>query len=139
MLNPNSFLLDTGADISLNKLSKLCDDTLSYEDNLITLKGIDNTSRLQKTLCYCYLSINIGETIITHCFHVVPDDFPIPFDGLLGNDFVKINSCQINYNSNKLIVGTQSIQLHHIEQSIQKPDKESIKYYYKVFQNLRPK
>lgn len=89
------------------------------------MKGIDNTSRLQQTLCYCYLSINLGETIITHCFHVVPDDFTIPFDGLLGNDFVKTNSCQINYNSNKLIVGTQTIQLHNIEQSIQKPDKES--------------
>lgn len=120
--NPSSFLLDTGADISLIKLSNLRDDILCYEDNLITLKGIDNTANLQKTLCYCYLPVDLDNTVLNHCFHVVPDNFPIPFDGLLGNDFVKANQCEINYNTNTLLIGAHTIDLQHIVQPIQNSD-----------------
>lgn len=53
---------------------------------------------------------------------MVPDNFPIPFDGLLGNDFVKANQCEINYNTNTLLIGAHTIDLQHIVQPIQNSD-----------------
>lgn len=116
---PNSFLLDTGADISLIKLSKLKDETLCYEDQQITLKGIDHNELSPiKTICYVYLNIQIENKKINHCFHVVPDTFPISFDGLIGNDFIKKFKVQINYLDNILKFQDSQIPLCHIESPI---------------------
>lgn len=117
--NPNSFLLDTGADVSLIKLKYLKDETPCFENYRITLKGIDhNISNPIKTICYVYLDIEINNHLINHCFHVVPDNFPIPFDGLIGNDFIKQFQCHINYEDNLLQFQNFETPLYHLESPV---------------------
>lgn len=97
----NSFLLDTGAYISLIKLGKLKNETSCYEDNQITLKDIDfNNLASINTICYVYLDVIIANESFNHCFNVVYDNFPIPFNGLIGKDFKKHHKCRIDYEHN---------------------------------------
>lgn len=116
--NQTSFLVDTGADISLIKLRQLKDNTKCYENNPISLKGIDNNSSPISTICCTFIDIMIENQLINHCFHVVHDDFPIPFDGIIGNDFIKKYRCSINYENNYLEIQSNRIPLFHLSKSI---------------------
>lgn len=71
-----------------------------------------------KTICYVYLDIILGTQLINHCFHVVPDNFPIPYDGLIGNDFIKRYKCHIDYENDSLRLGVYQIPLNHVESSL---------------------
>lgn len=112
----NSFLLDTGADISLIKISKLKGDTLIYEDTKFLLRGIDNSSPSSvQTLGYLHLDILIGKTQVTHLFHVIRDDFPIQFDGIVGNDLLKQHMCHVDYENDILHINNTRLPLCCIE------------------------
>lgn len=50
---------------------------------------------------------------ICHKFHVVPDDFGIPADGIIGKDFLKIHKCLIDYDEMSL-----SFQFNNVNISI---------------------
>lgn len=71
-----------------------------------------------KTLCYTYLDFYIGNQKFTHIFHAVPDNFPIPFDGLLGNDFLKSFNCLIDYQNDKLFINDKHLDIFHLEYPI---------------------
>lgn len=109
----NSFLLDTGADISLIKISKLHENTICFEDKKVKLKGIDKLDQYTETIGYNELKININNKYYMHTFHFVKDDFPIPFDGILGNDFLKQHYVKIDYRKNKLFIEDTYINLFH--------------------------
>lgn len=113
----NSFLLDTGADISLIKIYKLKGDTLIYEDTKFLLRGIDNNSSPSsvQTLGYLHLDILIGKTQVTHLFHVIRDDFLIQFDGIVGNDLLKQHTCHVDYENDILHINTTRLPLCCIE------------------------
>lgn len=43
------------------------------------------------------IDIFFHEIILSHKFHVVPDDFNIPSDGIIGKDFNRRFKCVIDY------------------------------------------
>lgn len=113
-MGQGSFLLDSGADISIIKYGKLKSNTLCNEDNKVMLKGIDCQDNLIATKGYCYFEVGIDHHPYRHTFHAVDDNFPIQYDGILGNDFLKIFSAKICYKTNQLFVGNESTPLNHI-------------------------
>lgn len=88
-------MCDTQADICVIKKSSV--KNLDYLDtsDIISIKGISNDT--VDSLGTVIITILFDETSIKHTFHVVPDDFNIPSDGIIGKDFNKLYSCKIDY------------------------------------------
>lgn len=78
-------LVDTGADITLLKYSKIIGKVRTTRE-VITLRGIGNTDI--PTICKIELNVKIGAGFVRHPCHVVKDDFPLQVDGILGYDFI---------------------------------------------------
>lgn len=115
---PSKFFIDSGADVCLIKLSNLKGDTQVFEDNCITLKGIDhNNLNPIKTIGYSYLNIKLQDKIISHKFHIVQDNFPISFNGLLGNDFLTRFNCIVDYENHCFSISKITIPLNHFQNS----------------------
>ena len=96
-------LLDTGSDITILKLQ--CADLDAYVniDNILKLKGI--TSEITTSLGVCQGKFILGDNVsISHPIHLVPNDFPISCDGILGKDFLSQNKAIINYKIPMLIL-----------------------------------
>lgn len=93
-----SFLIDTGADVSILKAEIIDNDALVYVDEKIKLKGI--TGSCVQSLGHIVGKIPLSElTTVSHKFHIVPESLPIPTDGILGNDFLSRNRAVIDFNS----------------------------------------
>lgn len=91
------FLIDTQADISVIKESALNYDTSINSGDTITIKGV--TSSKTESLGTTETTIILDEVDIPHTFHVVPSDFGIPSDGIIGKDFIKLHRCNLDYHS----------------------------------------
>ena len=91
-----TLLVDSGADISIFKLSKI-HPTQPVNTSIRTkLTGI--TDGEIETLAMTETELNLGNNIITkHRFHIVGSEFPIQTDGILGRDFLTSHRCQIDY------------------------------------------
>jgi hypothetical protein len=100
-------------------LSKIKGDTECFEDKKITLKGIDNDQTPIKTIGYCYFDLLVNKKIYTQVFHVVKDNFPIPFDGIIGNNFLKAHDAVIDYQNDYLKIEKECIKLNHIQVPIE--------------------
>ena len=102
--------MDTGSDLSLIKENTLDVNTEKInKNNTRTMLGIGN--KPVDTLGEITLEIRIGNGILKHNFHLVPNTFPVDADGVLGNDFLTINKAIINYKTNKLIIQNNAINL----------------------------
>lgn len=95
-----NLLLDTGAEICIFKVDKADDDFCIDTDNKIKLKGI--TDDYVESLGVCQAKISLGDSFIIHPFHIVPSNFPIPFDGILGNDLFEKHQVVINFSKSTL-------------------------------------
>ena len=99
----NKFLLDSGANISIIKISAVHDETF------ITTKPIQITGISPEpinTLGYTILNIVLpNNPKIKHPikFHVVPANFPITQDGIIGEDFLSSTKALIDYGNNRAI------------------------------------
>jgi len=80
-----SFLLDTDATFTLIKVEHLKRDTLICEKQL-ALTGVTNHKIY--TLGKIRATVILGNRKIRHTMHVVKDDFPIDYEGILGIDFL---------------------------------------------------
>ena len=90
------FMLDTGAGPSLLKIGKKPSKAIVFENEILELKGITKESMYSR-----------GKTPlifrdITLYFHLVPDDFPIDEDGLVGSEMLSRYKAKINYEENFL-------------------------------------
>lgn len=103
LTRPVKFLLDTDANI-------LKHDVICYEDNPITLKGIDIVDVPQKTLCYSYLDLNFEINNNIDPFQVIQDKFPLDFDGIIGNDLLTKFQEKIDYINNVIILNENQIK-----------------------------
>lgn len=110
LLNPNgsTYLIDTQADISVIKASSICRN-FNWKQNIntydiINIKGITHDSIRSFGTISINFRINNGTLPCT--FHVVPDNFNIPSDGILGKDFLKNYKCHIDYYNMNLIINT---------------------------------
>lgn len=89
-----TFLIDTGADISVIKISQVNEIN---KRNVIKISGI--TQGCESTLGTSNLTVFHNHFAFEKAFHVVEDNFPIPTDGLLGMDFFNKFSTIINYDN----------------------------------------
>lgn len=96
-----SFIIDTGADISVIKQNKIdpltfCYPRIKYRATGITTEAIETKAMVVGNLLFK------NDKKCSHNFHIVSADLPISTDGLLGNDFLSLYSCRIDYGSNEL-------------------------------------
>lgn len=106
-----TFLLDTGASVSLIKISSLKDEVQVYINRTIQIKGI--TSDIITTLGVVFLNISISNAQnIRHAFHVVPSNFPISSHGILGQDFFTQTNASVNYNTQTFSFQIEGKEVH---------------------------
>lgn len=99
-----SFLLDTQADVSVIKNSSI-NENISYNtSDYIDIRGV--TDNLIRSLGSAYSKLNINGQKLTQKLFIVPDEFNIPSDGILGKDFLKQFHCTINYKDMTLKIHT---------------------------------
>jgi len=73
-----------------------------------------------------YATINVGEHIIKHAFHVIKDDTPIEHDGILGIDFLRKHPVKCDFQRGELKIKNTIIKLHPFSKVILKPRSETI-------------
>ena len=93
-----SFLIDTGADISLLKANIVKGSTIVNTDTKCNITGIstDNIPTLGSTDARIILT---EEKQIIQTFQLVEKDVHIPTDGILGRDFLVKYHCKIDYDT----------------------------------------
>lgn len=91
----NTFIVDTGADVSIFKRTNVHPDQMLDVSNPIKIKGITNGQTSSIGLTNTIILVNGHE--LEHKFHIVNSDFPIPADGILGRDFLTKYNCNIDY------------------------------------------
>ena len=90
------FYVDTGADGTLIKRKCVRENISVNNDNIIAINGV--------TLGRC---LTLGQIHIELCgllcqAHIVPDEFPIDTDGLLGWDILSKHEGQVNVGKRRL-------------------------------------
>ena len=104
-----NFMIDTGSDINLTKKNSLYEKVPIDNEIVFELSGI--TKGRTRTLGVVKIRIFGIDTL----FHVVPDDFPIRQDGILGTEFFKNHRATIDYPRASLVVNGTSYYFHNDE------------------------
>lgn len=94
------FLLDTGSDLNMIKLSSLLDEVFVDETQIYQLKGINEY--LVHTLGSVTLDVQFGTKVQPTNFQVIRDDFPVPHEGILGKPFLVDNGLIIDYQASRV-------------------------------------
>lgn len=92
-----SYLVDTQADISVLKYSSIPGRLNINTKDVINIKGITKDSL--RSLGTLHIKLFTDQDEIDHEFHVVPDEFNIDCDGIIGKDFLVNYKCRIDYDS----------------------------------------
>lgn len=95
-----TFILDTQADISVIKLQSLKANVFIDDAEGIRIHGV--TDGVTESFGTINTEILINDLELTHTFHVVPDNFCIPSDGIIGKDFIRYHKCTLDYESNTI-------------------------------------
>lgn len=93
----NTYLIDTGATISTLKINKLSPNVEIERYNTCKISGISDG--LVSTFGSVKSDIFIDNVALSHKFHIIDKNFPIPCDGILGLDFLKKFRCFIDYGN----------------------------------------
>lgn len=101
-----SLLLDTGAMPNLLKEKVIDENYKINRDEILLLSGI--TNQTVKTLGKIKFDLY---GCLTE-FHIIPNNFPILQDGLLGNEFFKSAKAKIDYHQGCLIINDTVIPFH---------------------------
>jgi hypothetical protein len=101
--NKLTFLLDTGADLSVIERLSLQPGIKHKLKGGISIKGIFNTIMKTEGTIILKLFTDTHET--THTFHVVGNEFGIQYDGILGRNFFEDKQSIINYCDQQSIMG----------------------------------
>lgn len=97
-----TFLLDTGANVSLIKLPKLKQTKSTYNPNeILTLNGLSANAPVQ-TIGSIKMNVEVYNKAFNIKFHIVKQETNMPFDGLIGNDFFKSENAEISFNKREL-------------------------------------
>lgn len=100
----STMLIDTQAGISLIKISSI-NNTFDVSkriniNDVINIKGVtDETISSLGSIC---VDFHVDNEIVPALLHVVPDDFDIPADGIIGKDFLHYYKCSIDLNEMSL-------------------------------------
>jgi len=90
--------VDSGSDICIIKESFIKTTEHLNKNFTYNLFGIGDGSI--PTLGCIENTLHFSKFSITHDFHVVDSSFPIPCDGIIGLDFIKNHSCNLDYHEN---------------------------------------
>ncbi|KAH9638024.1 hypothetical protein HF086_014885 [Spodoptera exigua] len=146
---PLSLLVDSGSSISLLKQSSI-EKQPKLINEKIQLKGIDMAEDCIKSQGHFKLQIKLPKSSVSHQFHVI-ERINLPYDGIIGSDFLNAHNCNINYTKNLLQIGGLSLKLHFhdptylvpprtetvIECSVQNPEiKEGVILDQKISKTL---
>lgn len=93
-------LVDTGADLNLIKLDALHDDVQVSDTKIFMLQGINDQA--VKTMGFTMLTVINGNQSSESEFHVVPTNFPIIGDGILGKPFLTENQIVIDVGKGEI-------------------------------------
>lgn len=103
----NTYLLDTGATISILKIDKLLPEIQINDLFPCRISGI--SKGLISSFGTVESELLIDRYALKHTFHIVDEDFPIPCDGIIGLDFIKRFRCCMDYgNQWKLTIRTHA-------------------------------
>lgn len=92
---PLTFLCDSQADISVIKISAVEYQLRINGDERINIKGV--TKDIIESIGTVQLELRFESTRIKFKFHVVPDEFNVPSNGIIGRDFNKFFNCKLYY------------------------------------------
>ncbi|KAJ8673750.1 hypothetical protein QAD02_005012 [Eretmocerus hayati] len=101
------FLIDTGCEGNIVKKSFISPDLVINELRAVRLKGLGND-----------LLPTLGSVMLPFWeksaeFQVVPDDFPIPAEGMIGAAFLTETQAIIEFKTRMMIWGERIIPLHY--------------------------
>lgn len=94
--------MDSGADCSLIKLHLPDPEAPVYFDKKVILHGI--TPDGIPSLGRCAMKLHFGERSYGQEFQLVSSSFPLPYDGILGSDFLKGTGTVLDYGRNSIAV-----------------------------------
>lgn len=100
-----TFLIDTGADITLIK-EHLLFNYIEDPNDFCRLTGI--TREEIRSIGSAEIKFNIENMKIDHKVQMVPETFPIDTDGILGRDFLCKYNCNIDYDKFILSMNIQN-------------------------------
>lgn len=120
MESPSTFLVDTGAQISLIKKGMLASHVSINPEITFTLSGIAHSESFQ-SLGQAIVIIQVGAAYILQTFQVIADNFPLKYPGILGADFCKENGVSLDFQDNKLKITEFQHPIQINERSIQNP------------------
>lgn len=98
LLNNRSFMIDSGSSVNLIKIKALARPQIDTE-NRVSLRGIANTTVHTRGST----SLNILEHDTS--FDVIDDNIPLPYDGVIGANFLKKHSAILDYTNQELRIG----------------------------------
>lgn len=104
------------------KNTSIFDNVALNSFECVNIKGITNNSI--RSFGSIDTKLNINGRKLTQKFHIVPDEFNIPSDGILGKDFLKNYNCRIDYMNMTLTIFTSNGKI--ILNILEGPDENSI-------------
>lgn len=84
-----SFLVDTQADVSVLKISSLHESAIIDRYDIINITGVTDGTVVSLGTIQSELILGEEKRPVNIEFHVVPANFPIPTDGIIGREFIK--------------------------------------------------
>ena len=94
-----SFLVDSGAEVSIIKLNKLNDDKKLIKGKIL-ITGLGKVSI--QTFGVCQETVIFDDSELTHEFQEVSEEFPIEMDGIIGYDFLRKHKIIFDFSNNCL-------------------------------------
>lgn len=113
----NKFLVDSQAEVSLIKISAISDDSIINTRDTINIVGV--TDGFVQSLGTLHTILIADGVEIEVDLVVVPANFPIPVDGIIGKDFLKRHRCSVNYDTFNFVIRFrgQAIEVPIIDKS----------------------
>ena len=91
------FLIDTGADISIVKGTKLIGTTVYNPNRKVQVKCVDGSP--METHGVLEARIELKNSLLVHNFQLLNKQVDIPCDGILGRDFLQLAKAKLCYES----------------------------------------
>jgi hypothetical protein len=120
------FLVDTGADISLIKSTKLKGEAEFDPDSRVRVRGVDGS--VVQTYGVIEAEVQEGEFRVRFPFHLVNKQVDLVYDGILGKDFLQSTHANICYKKKRV---TFEVDGHRVAKEMFSVTDKSVKEHPK--------